>query len=103
MKTVRDNITDRYRYTETYLYLYGERYLCERKGYLSFRGVLVRPYDSMATKMRDILADWLKGGARYIVVADRQIDIEESACGLALTSLEKPHCSKGGRKKGNGK
>lgn len=79
--------------------MYGERYLCKHKGYLSFRGVLVRQYDSMATENRDILAEWLKGGARNIVVADRQINIKEGACGLALTRLEDPPCSKGGRKK----
>ena len=64
------------------------------------RGVLVKTNDFLATKMRDILADWLKGGARHIVVADRQINVKEGACGIALASLEDPPCDKGARKKG---
>ena len=74
----------------SYLQVYGERYLCERKNYLSFRGVLVKLYDFLATKNRDILHDWLVSGARHIVVADRWMNIREGACGIALTSLEAP-------------
>ena len=83
--------------------MYGERFLCEHKGYLTFRGVLVKTNDFLATKNLDILGDWLKGGARYIVVAERQMNIKEGACGLALTSLEDPACDKGVRVKGKGK
>ena len=98
LKAIHDNAAN---ISEThYLQMYGGRYLCERKGYLSFRGVLVKRYDYLATKMRHILADWLKGGARHIVVADRQMKVKEGACGIALTSLEDPDCSKGIRKTG---
>ena len=81
----------------------SERFLCERKGYLSFRGILVKTNDLLATKIRDILGDWLKGDARYIVVAERQMNIKEGACGLVLTSLKDPACDKGGRVKGKKK
>ena len=88
IKNIRANADD---IADTsYLQVYGERYLCERKGYLSFRGVLVKPNDFLATKNRDILHDWLAGGARHIVVADRWMNIREGACGIALTSLEAP-------------
>ena len=90
-----DNITD-----TAYLQMYGERYLCERKGYLSFRGVLVSRYDFLATKSRDVLRDWLEGGARHIVVADRWMNIKEGACGIALTNLEDPACGKRAGRKG---
>ena len=92
IKAIRDNannIAD-----TSHLQVYGERYLCERKGYVSFRGVLVKTNDFLATKNRDILGDWLKGGARHIVVAERQMNIKEGACGTALTSLEDPACDK---------
>lgn len=90
--TIRDNADD---ITDTSaLQVYSERYLCERKGHLSFRGVLVKLHDSLATKNRDILGNWLKGGARHIVVADRWMNIKEGACGIALTSLEDPACVK---------
>ena len=97
LKAIRkhaDNATD-----TSDIYMNDERYLCERKGYLTLRGVLVKTNDFLATKMRDIPADWLKGGARHIVVADRQINVKEGACGIALASLEDPPCDKGGRKK----
>ena len=88
IKTIRANADD---IADTsHLQVYGERYLCERKGYLSFRAVLVKPNDFLATKNRDILHDWLAGGARHIVVADRWMSIREGACGIALTSLEAP-------------
>ena len=80
--------------------MYGERYLCERKGYLSFRGVLVKLYDFLATKNRDTLEDWLKGGTRHIVVANRQMNIKEGACGIALTSLEDSACDKSAERRG---
>ena len=97
IKTIRDNADD---IADTSaLQVHGERYLCERKGYLSFRGVLVKLYDFLATKNLDILGAWLKGGARHIVVADRQMSIKKGACGLALTSLEDPACDKRGRMK----
>ena len=92
IKAIHDNVDD---IADTsYLQLYGGRYLCERKGYLSFRGVLVNLNDFVATKNRDILHDWLEGGARHIVVADRWMNIKEGACGIALTSLEDPACGK---------
>ena len=92
IKTIRDNADD---IADTsHLQVYGERYLCERKNYVSFRGVLVKTNDFLAAKNRDILGDWLKGGARYIVVAERQMNIKEGACGIALTSLEDPACDK---------
>ena len=99
IKTIRANADD---IADTsYLQVYGERYLCERKGYLSFRGVLVKLYDFLATKNRDILHDWLAGGARHIVVADRWMNIREGACGIALTSLEDPAaCGKRARRRG---
>ena len=98
MKAIRDNADD---IADTsYLQLYGERYLCERKGYLSFRAVLVKPNDFLATKNRDTLHDWLEGGARHIVVADRWMNIKEGACGIALTSLEDPACDKRARRRG---
>ena len=84
----------------SHLQVYGERYLCERKGYLSFRGVLLKLYDFLATKNRDTLGDWLKGGARHIVVAERQMNIKEGACGIALTSLEDPPCDKNAGRRG---
>ena len=83
--------------------MHGERFLCERKGYLSFRGILLKKYDFLATKHRDTLGDWLKGGPRHIVVAERQMNIKEGACGIALTSLEDPACNKEGRVKGKRK
>ena len=96
-KAIRDNADD---IADTSaLQVYGERYLCERKGYLSLRGVLVKKYDFLATKNRDILGAWLKGGPRHIVVAERQMNIKEGACGLALTSLDDPACDKESRKK----
>ena len=102
MNTIRDNAVNNS--DTSYFHLYGERYLCERKGYLSFRGVLVKLYDllQLATKNRDILAEWLKGGARHIVVADRQMSIKEGACGIALASLEDPPCKKRGKNLKNG-
>ena len=84
----------------SHLQVYGERYLCERNGYLSFRGVLVKLYDFLATKNRDTLGDWLKGGTRHIVVAERQMNIKEGACGIALTSLEDPACDKSAGRRG---
>lgn len=98
IEAIRDNADDIG--NTSYLHVYGERFLCERKGYVSFRGVLVKLYDFLATKSRDALGDWLKGGARHIVVAERQISIKEGACGIALTSLEDPACNNGGKKKG---
>ena len=68
--------------------------MCEHNSYLSFRGVLVKRYDFLATKNRDILRHWLEGGTRHIVVADRLMNIKEGACGIALTSLEEPACDK---------
>ena len=95
IKTIRDNADD---IADTsHLQVYGERYLCERKNYVSFRGVLLKTNDLLATKVRDSLGKWLKDGARYIVVADRQINIKEGACGIALTSLEDPACDKKAR------
>ena len=96
MNAIRDNAANIL--DTSYLQLVSERYLCEHKGYLSFRGLFVKINDFLATKMRDILADWLKGGARHIVVADRQINVKEGACGIALTSLEDPPCMKGEKK-----
>ena len=92
IKAICDNAAD---IADTsHLQVYGKRHLCERKNYVSFRGVLVKTNDLLATKNRDILGDWLKGGARYIVVAERQMNIKEGACGTALTSLEDPACDK---------
>ena len=54
----------------------------------------------IATKVRDFLGKWLKDSARYIVVADRQMDIQGGACGIALTSLEDPACDKKAGKRG---
>ena len=92
VKAIRDNVADTAETSQ--LYVSSERYLCERKDYLSFRGVLVKLYDFLAAKDRDVLSEWLKGGARHIVVSDRQINIKEGACGIALTTLEDPVCSK---------
>ena len=101
IKTIRDNADDTA--DTSHFQVYGERYLCERKGYLTFRGVLVKLYDFLATKNRDILGGWLKGGARHIVVAERQMNIKEGACGIALINLEDTACDKGGRKEGRRK
>ena len=60
---------------------------------------LVKTNDFLATESLDLLGNWLKGGPRHIVVAERQMNIKEGACGLALTSLEDPACDKGGWKK----
>ena len=92
IKTLCDNAADIA--DISHLQVYGERYLCEHKNYVGFQGVLVKTKDVLATKNRDILGDWLKGGARYIVVAERQMNIKEGACGIALTSLEDPACDK---------
>ena len=95
IRTNTDNITD-----TLYLQMYGERYLCECKGHLSIRGVLVNHYDFLATKNRNVLRDWLEGGTRHIVVADRWMNIKEGACGIALTNLEDPACGKRAGRKG---
>ena len=50
--------------------------------------------DFLATKNRNVLRQWLEGGNRHNVVADRWMNIKEGACGIALTSLEDPACGK---------
>ena len=92
VKIIRNNVAETAE--ASHLSVYGERYLCGRNGHLTFRGVLVKSYDFLATKNRDLLSEWLKGGERHIVVADRQINIKEGACGIALKSLEDPVCDK---------
>ena len=97
VKIIHNNVADT---AETsHLSVYGGRYLCRHNGHLTFRGVLVKLYDFLATKNRDVLSEWLKNGERHIVVADRQINIKEGACGIALKSLEDPVCDKNAKGK----
>ena len=92
VQAISDNVADPQETSQ--LYVRSERYLCGHKDHLSLRGVLVKPYDFLAAKNRDVLSEWLTGGARHIVVSKRQINIKEGFCGIALTTLEDPVCTK---------
>ena len=92
VKAIRDNVADAAETSQ--LSVRSERYLCGHKDHLSFRGVLVKPFDFLAAKNRDVLSEWLTGGARHIIVSKRQINIKEGFCGIALSTLEDPVCTK---------
>ena len=78
----------------TNLGIYNSRYLCIRKNFVTMRGVIVKPNDSLATTVRDTLSTWLGEQGSSLLLGDRQVGIRAGLCGLALSTVNDPVCGR---------
>ena len=78
----------------TNLGFYNSRYLCIRENFVTMRGVIMKPNDSLATAVRATLRTWLGEQGSSLILGDRQVGIRAGLCGLALSTVNDPICGR---------